>query len=206
VRAPSPIDERNVVFAPLSGAQLPLDAAKITAAMQVDHQIHAPWADDKNAVLRQTSGKRNSGFDVFDRFGSHDITFFQVRCFCGLMLETSAKMLPISERSALSFAYLYRSSRRDTAQLPQSIPSMQIWIRDDGGRCCIKARMLAPRARKVAIAATGVRSAKSPQSIPEFLSILNAMDSYCYLAVRPHLRAMPTLGFSKMDAVACPKE
>jgi hypothetical protein len=61
-------------IAPLSGAQLPLDAAKITAAMQVDHQIHAPWADDKNAVLRQTFGKRNSGFDVFNRFGGHGIT------------------------------------------------------------------------------------------------------------------------------------
>jgi uncharacterized membrane protein (UPF0136 family) len=66
--------------------------------------------------------------------------------------------------------------------------------------------MLASRAGKVATAATGVRLAKSPQSIPEFLSILNAMDSYFYLAIRPHLRAMPTLGFSKMDAVACPKE
>src|SRR6266404_5475136 len=30
---------------------------------------------------------------------------------------------------------------------------------------------------------------------PEFLSILNAMDSDFHLAVRPHLSAMPTLGF-----------
>jgi len=28
------------------------------------------------------------------------------------------------------------------------------------------------------------------------------MDSYFHLAVRPHLSAMPTLGFSRMDAVA----
>jgi hypothetical protein len=30
---------------------------------------------------------------------------------------------------------------------------------------------------------------------PEFLSILNAIDSDFHLAVRPHLSAMPTLGF-----------
>jgi hypothetical protein len=45
-------------------------------------------------------------------FGSHDIIFFQVRCFCGLMLETSAKVLPISV-----FVSLQSARYRPTASI-----------------------------------------------------------------------------------------
>jgi len=48
---------------------------------------------------------------------------------------------------------------------------------------------------KITFCNNGTGSAKSPQSILEFLSILNAMDSDFHLAVRPHLNATPTLSF-----------